>query len=471
MKLSVILITYDMAREIPRTLQGLSRPYQRDAQNLDYEVVLVDNGSPVPLDAATWEHIDVPVRLIQLYDASPSPARAINIGLNEACGEIVCLMIDGAHLLTPGVFRLALGSIGMLGDALVATRYFWLGPDEQNESIQHGYSQQFEDLLLHYIRWPDDGYRLYEIGVPLTAGAEKITWFNRMFESNCLFMNRTLFDRIGGADESFVLPGGGMINSDIYKRAADLPGVTPVQLIGEGSFHQLHGGTTTNVSPQERDARVDRFMAEYRELRGHDQLMSDKKFHFVGHLPTEASKIHRQDRKALHKSMDFVRARSSTSTTLPTLYPPVQEHRTLARLQGDWLCEGEIYLSPEQPSLVHARMVNRVILGGLYIESSTMHETSEASRVIYGYDPDDGRFVAFAINARNPRSDIEYGHYDNKADELRFSCVEYVGVKRQAVRFERIIAFLSENEFTMHIIYPELEPHRQVGMAVRVRRA
>ena len=311
MKLSVILITYDMAREIPRTLQSLSRPFQQDAYNLDYEVVLVDNGSPEPLDPATWQHIDVPVRLIQLRNASPSPARAINIGLEAASGEIVCLMIDGAHLLTPGVFRLALGSVSMLGDALVATRYFWLGPDEQNESVLQGYSQQIEDELLHYISWPENGYRLYEIGVPLTAGAEKITWFNRMFESNCLFMNRTLFDRIGGADERFVLPGGGMINSDIYKRAADLPDVTPVQLIGEGSFHQLHGGTTTNVSPQERDARVERFMAEYRELRGHDKLMSDKKFHFVGHLPTEASKIHRQDRKAIKKAMQLVETQMS----------------------------------------------------------------------------------------------------------------------------------------------------------------
>ena len=33
----------------------------------------------------------------------------------------------------------------------------------------------------------------------------------------------------------------------IYKRSCDTTGVTPVQLIGEGSFHQLHGGATTNT--------------------------------------------------------------------------------------------------------------------------------------------------------------------------------------------------------------------------------
>lgn len=293
MKLSVILISYNMAREIPRTLQGLSRSYQHGAQELEYEVLLVDNGSPVPLDPVSWAHVDVPVRLIQLTNASHSPARAINIALEEAVGEIVCLMIDGAHLLTPGVFRMALAAYAAFENPVVATRYFWLGPDTQNDSITQGYSKSVEDQLLEDIKWPEDGYRLYEIGVPLRAGAENINWLNRMFESNCLFMTRALFKEQGGADELFVSPGGGLINSDIFKRAADVDGVTPVQLIGEGSFHQLHGGTTTNVSAEERNARVLQFREEYADIRGHDKLMTDKSFHYMGHLPTHASKIHR----------------------------------------------------------------------------------------------------------------------------------------------------------------------------------
>ena len=83
MKLSVILISYDMAREIPRTLQSLSRGYQQGALDLAYEVLLVDNGSPEPLNEATWADVDVPVRLIRVQDAAPSPAGAINTALNE----------------------------------------------------------------------------------------------------------------------------------------------------------------------------------------------------------------------------------------------------------------------------------------------------------------------------------------------------------------------------------------------------
>ena len=41
------------------------------------------------------------------------------------------------------------------------------------------------------------GYRLFEVGAPLRAGPDVISWINKMFESNCLFMHRALFDRLG----------------------------------------------------------------------------------------------------------------------------------------------------------------------------------------------------------------------------------------------------------------------------------
>lgn len=293
MKLSIILIAYDMAREIPRSLQALSRTYQHGAQALEYEVILIDNGSPVPLDPASWTGIDVPVRFIQVENASPSPAKAINIGLREAEGEILCLMIDGAHILTPGVFRLALACYAVFDNPVVATRYFWLGPDAQNESIARGYSRSVEDQLLQSIDWPEDGYRLFEIGTPLRQGAENINWLNRMFESNCLFLKRALFEEQGGADERFDFPGGGFINMDIFGRAIDAPGVTAAQLIGEGCFHQLHGGTTTNISTDKLALELSKYRQQFEAIRGHADYVTKKKFHFMGHLPTTASKIHR----------------------------------------------------------------------------------------------------------------------------------------------------------------------------------
>jgi glycosyltransferase involved in cell wall biosynthesis len=297
MKLSVILIAYDMAREIPRTLQSISRTYQHGALDLSYEVLLIDNGSPVPLDEKTWLDVDVPVRLIRLHDASSSPAYAINIALEEAVGEIVCLMIDGAHLLTPGVFRMALSSFRAFEDAVVAIRYFYLGIEEQTVSIEKGYNQQAEDKLLEKIHWPTDGYRLYEISTPLRSGASRLTWFNRMFEANCLFMKRSLFQALGGADERFDYPGGGFVNLDIFKRAMEAPGVTPIQIIGEGSFHQFHGGITTNSIGNEREARLEKYRLQYAQIRGHDELMAKVSFTYLGHMPTTASNITAVERR------------------------------------------------------------------------------------------------------------------------------------------------------------------------------
>jgi glycosyltransferase involved in cell wall biosynthesis len=297
MKLSVILIAYDMAREIPRTLQGLARTYQTIGETLDYEVLLIDNGSPEPLDPASFEHIDVPVKLIRIDNAHASPAQAINYAAEQAQGELLCLMIDGAHLITPGVFDLALSADRAFSNAVSGVRYFFLGPDEQNISINQGYSKDEEDRLLEKIQWPNNGYDLFDIGSPLRAGAQNITWFNRMFEANCLFLKRELFVHIGGVDESFDSPGGGFLNLDLYKRACDAPGVVPVQLVGEGTFHQLHGGTTTNVSMEKRVAKTEEYRQQYRAIRGHDQLMTDKDVHFLGHLPTQGSKIHLKNRQ------------------------------------------------------------------------------------------------------------------------------------------------------------------------------
>jgi hypothetical protein len=62
--------------------------------------------------------------------------------------------------------------------------------------------------------------------------------------------------------------------------------------MGEGSFHQVHGGTTTNVTPQQRDARVIGYQEQYRTLRGTELAPSTKDVYFMGHLPTLKSKIH-----------------------------------------------------------------------------------------------------------------------------------------------------------------------------------
>ena len=43
--LSVVVVFYNMRREAARTLQSLSRSYQEELDDIDYEVIVVENGS------------------------------------------------------------------------------------------------------------------------------------------------------------------------------------------------------------------------------------------------------------------------------------------------------------------------------------------------------------------------------------------------------------------------------------------
>ena len=293
MKLSVIVIAHNMARELPRSLQSLTQGYQHHCQSLNYEVIVVDNGSSAPIGKELVESFGPQFKYHYLKNPPPSPAYAINYGVSVSSGSILCFMIDGAHILTPGVFRFALNSFSIFSRPVVATRYFFLGPSEQNVSVEHGYDQRAEDALLEKISWPSDGYGLFDIGVPLQGDVPRMNWFNKMSETNCLFMTRELFAESGGAEERFDFPGGGFLNIDMYLRACEFPDVDPVILIGEGSFHQYHGGTTTNVGPEERDMKVTSYLEQFMAIRNHVPRATEKDILFVGHLPSENAKIHK----------------------------------------------------------------------------------------------------------------------------------------------------------------------------------
>lgn len=290
MRLSIVIVAFDMGRELPRTLESLTPAYQRGIADLDYEVIVVDNGSPAPPQLRAP---GLPLRCLGMPSPQPSPAAALNHGIRAAHGELLCLMIDGAHLLTPGALSWTLRAFDAFSCPLVALRYFYLGPGDQPETVARGYSREREDALLRLIDWPRDGYRLFEIGAALRGSNRSVSWLNRLFESNCLTLHRDSVTRLGGMDEAFDLPGGGFVNLDFFRRACELEGVELVQILGEGSFHQLHGGTTTNSPAPLRAQRLQRFRDQYRALRGDDFRPPQVPMHFLGHLPTEDAKIHR----------------------------------------------------------------------------------------------------------------------------------------------------------------------------------
>lgn len=263
--LSVIVNFYNMPREAARTLASLRRDYQLGCAGLDYEVLCIDNGSSPPMDPEWVAQFGPEFRLVRPARLHPSPCGALNEAALQARGRYLAVMIDGAHVLSPGAFREALAAWHEQPDAVVALRQWFIGGDQRWLGLV-GYTRAMEDRLFDRIRWPLNGYDLFRIGQPMSNNPEH--WFDGITETNCLMLPTPLYDRIGGFDEAFDQPGGGFANLDLWRRASQDPATPLVALLGEASFHQFHGGTTTNVDDHGKDKLVRGYASDYRRIRG-----------------------------------------------------------------------------------------------------------------------------------------------------------------------------------------------------------
>jgi glycosyltransferase involved in cell wall biosynthesis len=285
LRLSVAVVCYEMAPQIKNTLRSLLPPYQRDIALEDYEIILIDNGSRQMLPAQI-QTLSPNLRYLYLRpdEAKPSPAVAINRAAATARGQWLCLMIDGARMVTPGVLSWALRLLEMAPRAVVEVRGWHLGPKFQSESVAEGYNHEVETQLLQQVRWWENGYRLFDISA---ASAQTREGFSRpAAESNCLFISRSLFDSIGGFDERYEAAGGGLVNLDFYSRAVAAADHLWT-LLGEGTFHQVHGGAATSLSLNELRCALDHWGAESSRLRGPMSPVDATKVILAGHMPTE----------------------------------------------------------------------------------------------------------------------------------------------------------------------------------------
>jgi cephalosporin hydroxylase len=288
--LSVVVVFYNMRREAGRTLHSLSRAYQEGIDDTSYEVIVVENGSDDDqrLGAGFVRNFGPEFRYVDLgADATPSPVGALNRGIALSRGRSLVLMIDGAHVLTPGVLRFGLQGLASYDRAIVATQQWYTGPGQQGEAMDDGYDQDYEDRLFEKIKWPTNGYRLFEIGHFIGDR----DWLDGVWESNCMFVTRAQLEQVGGFEARFSMAGGGYANLELYERLGSSPDVTVCTILGEASFHQTHGGTTTNqTDAAERRARVFGYGTHYRELRGRPFKGPGKPMHFVGRITTGAAR-------------------------------------------------------------------------------------------------------------------------------------------------------------------------------------
>ena len=332
--LSVVVVLYNMRREAQRTLQALSRAYQEQIDDVDYEVIVVENGSDEreKLGADAVARFGPEFRYLDLGDhAEPSPVMALNRGIWAGRGRAFALMIDGAHVVTPGVLHFGLAGLELYGPAIVATQQWYVGPGQQGDAMNHGYDEAYEDRLFERIAWPTAGYRLFEIG----HFVGDRDWFDGVWESNCMFVSRAQLEQVGCFDENFSMPGGGYANLELYERLGSSPDITVCSIIGEGSFHQTHGGTTTNEpDAEERRSRVFGYGRHYADLRGRGFRGPGKPIHYVGRIGSQAAR--RTKPRRLSTNVFAEAARPGGSDGPPETPIPVPDELTDAFTEAVW---------------------------------------------------------------------------------------------------------------------------------------
>ena len=288
-KLSVIVIFHNMRREAPRTLFSLSTAYQRGLDAERWEVIAVDNGSDEPLSEEMVRSFGPAFRYLYHRTESVSPGGAINAAAQRARGELIAVCIDGARLLSPGILDYTSKAFAAFSNPFVCTLGWHLGSEVQNLSVPKGYGPEVEDRLLESVNWRSDGYALFTISSLALSSREG--WFSPIAESNFFTLSRRTFETIGGFDERFVSPGGGLVNLDFFNRACAHPGTELVLLLGEGTFHQVHGGVATNVPMAEHP--WDLFHDEYVRLRNKPWALPAEAQtpHYLGHIPLAARRF------------------------------------------------------------------------------------------------------------------------------------------------------------------------------------
>ena len=265
-KLSVIVISYNMKRELPRTLISLSTLMQLDICSDEYEVIIIDNGTKDNEKLKYCTKIQKNYFLYLVSNPEKSPVNAINFGLEKARGDLICVMIDGARMASPRMLATAIEASKIFETPVIGVHGFHIGPEVQMKSVLKGYNQEIEDRLLLNIDWQKNGYRLFDISV--FAGSSRKGWFVLPSESNAIFLKRKHWENLNGYDTAFKSPGGGLANLDIWKRSCATENAEVILLFGEGTFHQIHGGIATNA----KESVLPQFFDEYFKIRNENYI-------------------------------------------------------------------------------------------------------------------------------------------------------------------------------------------------------
>ena len=271
-EMSVVMVVHDMPQQALNTLRSFAVPYQLHMSSDDYELIVVENESDHLLGEAAALATGPNVRYFLRPNEGRSPVPALIHGISMARADRLGVVIDGARMVTPRVLHYARAAFRITPHAVVNVPGYHLGSSEQHRNP--GHDEQTDQRLLEHVDWMRDGYRLFEISV-FFRGRHQHGYLLPLMESNCVFFSRAAYHAIGGVDRRFDMPGGGMVNLDLYKRLVERPAAELFVTAGEGTFHQFHGGVTTKADGS-REALLRSFRDQYLEIRGEPYTMPEQ---------------------------------------------------------------------------------------------------------------------------------------------------------------------------------------------------
>lgn len=269
--LTLIIAYYNIPKHIERTLMSCAPAYQ-NAPKDKIEVIIADNGSTEPLPDDLQERFPFVSKILRT-EGKPSPVFALNDAIENARFDMIGIMIDGAHMLSPGIFRNTRDISQLYARPVINVPQYYLGNVSQNLNPKMD-AWKRETWWLDRINWPEKGYALFNYAL---FPGENVTKSRRdSIESNCLIARREVFEDCGAFDPRFDEPGAGFANLEMFTRLTNHKDNTYVMFPGEGTFHQDHDGTTTRKSPEERDIMVANYRAKYEEISGISTLPNIK---------------------------------------------------------------------------------------------------------------------------------------------------------------------------------------------------